>query len=109
MAHVWKSFGLALGVHIDTLNAIEENQKKVGNCLNDTLDDWLKNGSIRESDGPPSWELVVKAVANPAGGNNCALAQDIAAKYHGIFFNDNYVHDMHYIAKTYISWSSMPY
>ena len=84
VAHVWKPFGLALGVHINTLNAIEQTHRRVGDCLNDTLDDWLRNGSIRESDGPPSWQLVVKAVANPAGGNDCSQAEKIAAKYHGI-------------------------
>ena len=78
----WKGFGLAMGLRSDTLDRIEGDYRKVDDCLQALLDEWLKlENTLR---GPPSWQLLVDAVASPAGGNNQALAQQIARRHNGI-------------------------
>ena len=62
----WKSFGLALGLHPDVLNRIESDHKKVDDCLQAVLQEWLN--TVETLRGPPSWDLLVSAVASPAGG-----------------------------------------
>ena len=77
----WKSFGLALGLHPDVLNRIECDHKKVDDCLQAVLQEWLS--TVETLRGPPSWDLLVSAVANPAGGNHQALAKEIAERHNG--------------------------
>ena len=77
----WKSFGLALGLHPDVLNRIECDHKKVDDCLQAVLQEWLN--TVETLRGPPSWDLLVSAVANPAGGNYQALAKEIAERHNG--------------------------
>ena len=82
IAPKWKSFCLALGMHIDALSRIDSNHRKVEDCLEDALCEWLSLVSTPR--GIPSWELIVEAVAHDAGGNNKALAQEIARNHNGI-------------------------
>ena len=35
--------------------------------------------------GSPCWRMLVGAVGNPAGGNDCALAEAIAKKHPGMY------------------------
>ena len=77
----WKAFGLALGLHSDTLERIDGDHRKVDQCLQALLGEWVS--SVNTLRGPPSWELLVSAVASPAGGNHQALAQQIAKKHNG--------------------------
>ena len=83
MAHKWKALGLALRLHPDTLSRIEADRRIYGveSCLEETLSEWLKESYDSARHGQPSWQLLVPAVANPAGGNNRALAEQIARKY----------------------------
>ena len=55
------------------------------NCLFDVLQEWLGTAKDDQRHGHPSWQVLVKAVAHPAGGNNRALAEAIAQKYSGIY------------------------
>ena len=41
------------------------------------------SNSLMTLRGHPSWQLVVDAAASPAGGNNQALAQQIAQRHNG--------------------------
>ena len=50
-------------------------------CLTKALAEWLNMSYNTSRFGPPSWKLLVAAVADPAGGNNHALAERIAQKY----------------------------
>ena len=80
----WKAIGLALGLKNTELKRIEkENIHDLEDCLTDVLDLWLKGNYNTERFGEPSWELLARAVANHAGGNNTALAEGIASKYEG--------------------------
>ena len=81
LAAQWKSFGLALGLHSHVLNRIESNHRKVDDCLQAALEEWVS--TVETLQGPPSWDLLVSAVAHPAGGNNQALALEIASKHNG--------------------------
>ena len=54
-------------------------------CLLDVLQEWLGTAKDDQRHGHPSWQVLVKAVAHPAGGNNRALAEAIAQKYSGIY------------------------
>ena len=83
MANEWKNIGLALRLTPDALNTIstKDNSKA---CLLEVLNQWLKKTYNVKRFGEPSWELIVKAVSDPAGGNNHALAEKIAQKHQGI-------------------------
>ena len=78
----WKAFGLALGLPPDVLDRIDRDHKKVDECLQAVLQEWVTTTETLR--GPPSWQLLVDAVASPAGGNNQALAQQIARQHNGI-------------------------
>ena len=84
VAHNWKGVGEALRLHPDLLNRIQANHPtNVLECLSAVLTEWLKKAYNISRFGPPSWKLLVAAVANPAGGNDRALAEQIALKHSG--------------------------
>ena len=84
LAHNWKGVGEALRLHPDLLSRIQANHPTdVTECLSAVLTEWLKKAYNTSRFGPPSWKLVVAAVANPAGGNDRSLADQIALKYNG--------------------------
>ena len=85
MAARWKSIGLALRLNSGQLKKIEkDNRDSVEDCLTEVLTLWLNKAYNTERFGEPSWELLARAVAHPAGGNNPALAEEITKKYGGI-------------------------
>ena len=77
----WKSIGLALRLDPSQLDEIETDNRNASDCLIRVLTLWLNKAYNTERFGEPSWELLAKAVADPAGGNNPALAQEIGKKY----------------------------
>ena len=81
LAPRWKYFGRALGLQSHVLDMIESNHRTVDDCLEAVLQEWLS--TVETLRGPPSWELLVSAVANPAGGNHQALAKEIEERYAG--------------------------
>ncbi|CAI8040242.1 hypothetical protein GBAR_LOCUS22432 [Geodia barretti] len=81
VAHKWKKVGLALRLDPDLLDRIEAEKNDIKNNLLETLKEWLKKSYDTESFGDPSWKLLVDAVAHPFGGEDRALAMEIAAKY----------------------------
>ena len=84
VAYNWRSIGEALKLKPGSLNIIQANHPgDVKGCLTEVLSEWLQNGYDTTRFGPPSWKLLVAAVAHPAGGNNRALAEKIAQKYNG--------------------------
>ena len=84
VAYKWKGVGGALRLHPDLLNTIQaDHPTNVKECLSAVLTEWLKKNYNTSRYGPPSWKLLVAAVANPAGGNDCALAEQIAKKFDG--------------------------
>ena len=80
LAPRWKSFGRALGLQSHVLDVIEKCYRTMDDCLLAVLQEWLS--TVETLRGPPSWELLVSAVAHPAVGHQ-ALAKEIAERYTG--------------------------
>ena len=76
----WNMLGLALGLYQPQLVTIKGNAEDC-HCLLEVLTQWLNQNYVVQKFGEPSWQVLVKAVACPAGGRNPALASKIAQKY----------------------------
>ena len=83
VAHEWENIGLALRLQPHVLSAIESNRTDVEGRLRNVLTKWLNKTYNSARFGDPTWQLLVAAVAHPAGGNNPALAQHITRTYNG--------------------------
>ena len=83
VAHNWRGVGKALRLHPDLLKRIEEDSPDSMRRLEEALTEWLKKSYDTDRFGPPSWKLLVSAVAHPAGGNDRALAEQIAKNHNG--------------------------
>ena len=78
----WKSFGRALHINPSRLEEIKlDNKESAKECLSKTLREFLKKNYDWDKYGEPSWRLIVRAVADRAGGNNPGLASELAEKY----------------------------
>ena len=80
----WKHIGLALRLDPSELKVIERENRDLEDCLTEALALWLRKAYNTERFGEPSWELLARAVGDPAGGNNPALAEKIGKKHGGI-------------------------
>ena len=84
VAHNWKGVGMALRLKPALLHRIQaDHPGDVRECLTEALTEWLNKSYNVSRFGPPSWKLLVAAIANPAGGNDRALAERIALKHNG--------------------------
>lgn len=77
--HRWQSIALALGLKPAQVQTIKANRRgDLEACMDDALLVWLKRSHMESKFGPPTWKSLVKAIAAKAGGQNPALAADIA-------------------------------
>ena len=84
VASSWKAIGRGLRIDPGRLDVIQENNSgKPKECLSDMLNCWLNRNYNVERFGEPTWQAVVKVVAHPAAGDNCALALNIAKQHPG--------------------------
>ena len=75
----WKTVGRGLRIDSGCLDMIQEsNFGKPKECLSEMLTCWLKRNYNVKRFGEPTWQALVKVVAHPAAGDNCALALSIA-------------------------------
>ena len=82
IAHNWESFALQLGILHNTIKLIKRrNFHDPTDCLNDALAEWLDGNYNIERHGHQSWRKVCKETANAGGGNNRALAKELAAEH----------------------------
>jgi hypothetical protein len=73
LAHKWADIGKALGIYPDRI--------KQHSSLDDVLEDWLKQAHYNTDEhGLPTWETLAKAIRDPNGGNDPALADKIFHK-----------------------------
>jgi len=80
----WKAIGRGLRIDPGRLETINDrNSGKPIECLSEMLTCWLKRNYNVERFGEPTWQAVVKVVAHPAAGDNCALALSIAEQHSG--------------------------
>ena len=78
----WFNLCCALGLTPSQLSKIEHDHPgNIEACLREGLTNWLQGSYNTERHGPPTWRKLVEAVGHPAGGNNHALASDIAGKH----------------------------
>ena len=78
----WKAIGRGLRIDFGHLEMIQkDNCGNSKECLSEMLTCWLKRNYNVERFGEPTWQAVVKVVARPAAGDNCALALNIAEKH----------------------------
>ena len=78
----WESIGIALGLLIATLKPIHvEKNGRPNDCLTSMATQWLKRNYKVEKFGEPTWQQLVEAVGNPAGGADMALAMEIASRH----------------------------
>ena len=77
----WRLFATALGMAFDIIDAVRRNCSDVDGCLQEILWHWLKRNYDTEEHGHPSWRRLCVAVADPAGGENKALAEEIATQH----------------------------
>ena len=84
VAGSWKAIGRGLRIDSGRLNVIQgSNSGKLKECLSEMLTCWLNRNYNVERFGEPTWQTVVKVVAHPAAGDNCALALRIAKQHSG--------------------------
>ena len=84
VASSWKAIGRGLRIDPGRLDMIQEsNPGKPKECMSEVLNCWLKRNYNVERFGEPTWRAVVKVVAHPAAGDNCAIALNIAEMHPG--------------------------
>ena len=75
-------FGIGLGLPPEELNKIQTTfPRHVDHAFIEVLLVWLKQCYKVEKHGHPTWRRLVEAVDSPAGGNNHALAGEIARRH----------------------------
>ena len=84
IAGMWKAIGRGLRIEPGRLETISKsNPGNPRECLSETLTCWLNKNYNVGRFGEPTWQAVVKVVAHPAAGDNCALALSIAGQHSG--------------------------
>ena len=78
----WRSIGVALRLDPNILDGIQtKNSSDPQACLSSVVTEWLKRNYNVERFGEPTWQWLVDAVGDPAGGAHMALAKDIASRH----------------------------
>ena len=102
LAGSWSNMCLTLGLFPCDLSAIEAaHPRDPHRCLQAVVIKWLQKGYNYQRFGRPSWRTLVKSVADPAGGNNCALGEAIAKNHPGI---NKYLHACFCLFLWLFSW-----
>lgn len=86
LAGRWSDMCIALKLPITYQETIETSHPgNPARCLQSVLMRWLQKAYNYDIHGPPTWRSLVRAVGDPAGGNDCALAETIAEKDLGMY------------------------
>ena len=89
----WKSIGIALQLKPSILESIQaENSGKPTACLLEIVAHWLKWNYNVEKVGEPTWQRLVEAVGDPAGGANMSLAMEIARRHKTEGMSNRYIY-----------------
>ena len=84
LAGRWPSICIALRLLPSNRDTIARGCHDVTEeCLMEVLIKWLQRCYDTKRHGPPTWQMLVAAVANSAGGDNPALAKQIAENHQG--------------------------
>ena len=77
----WELIATSLGMTPDTVAAVRRKYSDLDECLQEILLHWLRRNYNTKQHGHPSWRRLCVAVADPAGGVNNALAEEIATQH----------------------------
>ena len=78
----WKSIGIALRLKPSILDGISaRNSGDPPACLTSMVAEWLNKNYNVQRFGEPTWQGLLEAVGDPAGGDNTALAREIARRH----------------------------
>ena len=85
LAAKWSDISFALKLPLSQEETIREETRgdDSARCLRMVLSKWLQKCYKYDRYGPPTWRMLVKAVGDPFGVNDCALAETIANKHRG--------------------------
>ena len=85
------SIGIALRLKPSILDGIStENSGDPQACLTSMVTEWLNRNYSVKRFGEPTWQALVKAVGDPAGGANMALAREIARRHKAVGMSNRY-------------------
>ena len=80
----WQGMAIRLGLLPSDRDIIAKQcQQNPTNCLLEVLVKWLRKSYDTIKFGPPTWKILIDAVASHAGGDNPALAEEIERKHQG--------------------------
>ena len=79
------SFALYLPISQEEVIRKETRGDDCAHCLRMVLSKWLRKSYNYDKYGLPTWRMLVKALGDPFGGNDCALAETIANKHPGMY------------------------
>ena len=87
LAYKWSDVSFALKLPTSQERAIRKETRgdDCKLCLRMVLDKWLQKSYKYGKYGRPTWKMLVKAVGDSGGGNDCALAETIAKKHSGMY------------------------
>ena len=88
LAAKWSHIGFAVHIPSSQEEAIRATRDDSASCLRMVLKKWLQKSYSYDKYGPPTWRMLVKAVGDPLGGDDCALAETIANKHPGMYSNE---------------------
>lgn len=78
----WKHIGIALQLKSNALDTIEKHSScDPRMCLSEMVKEWLKKNYNLKKYCDPTWQRLVEAVGDPAGGADTALAREIARRH----------------------------
>ena len=77
------ALGRGLGLPVDILESIQRQYEStdLGQALNEVLLAWLRQRYNTEELGRPTWQMLVRAIADQGGLNDPALAREIASRH----------------------------
>jgi len=86
LAARWSDISFALKLPLLQEESVRSETQGVSSarCLRMVLNKWLQRSYKYDKFGPPTWKMLVKAVGDSFGGNDCALAETIARKHAGM-------------------------
>ena len=78
----WDSLGLMLYLSPDTIDEIyKAHHDDPRTCLRKVLTRWLEMDYCFKRYGHPSWRMLCIAIKSTSGGNDAALAEELARKH----------------------------
>ena len=75
------NIGTVLELNLETLECIKQKTSDPAQAMIQVVDEWLKLNYNCKKFGKPTWKALVKAVESPFGGDNTALAIEIAEEH----------------------------